>query len=160
MISKPEVTATLPEGPVSGAVRVEFFRAGQLYASTGGYGAPESIMYRGRPYYVGITFDLVDGVWDARQGESVRRDSTKYGTEDVQAPTVRAAIIDAVKAATVAVWTPELDAVADYVDAVHAVESLTKRREDLTRQLEVVCAELAPYVIVINRGDPRKSIKD
>lgn len=157
---KPEVSVTLPEGNVSGAVRVMFIRAGHMYASTDGYGAPASIMYRDRAYYVGVTIDLVDGVWTVRQGDSVRRDSDKFGTEDVTAPTIRAAVIEAVKVAAVSAWTAELDAYAEYVDALHAAESLTKKREDLTRQLEDVCAELAPYMIVISRGDPRKSTKD
>jgi hypothetical protein len=159
-LDTPDVTAQLPEGPVTGAVRVAFVRAGQMYASTEGHGSPESITYGGRAYYVGITLDLDHGVWTVRPGESVRREVARQGTEDVTAPTIRARVIEAVKAAAVSAWTPEAVAYAEYADATRAAESLVRKREDLTRQLEDVCAELAPYMIVINRGDPRKSTKD
>lgn len=160
-IPYPQVTAALAHGAgksaITGTLHIAFTGTGTAYVTTAGAHHNDdnpAVTYRGAQWLVGVHLQRgADGVW-AETHHSRRGGITRRGRLADAPHTYRAAIRDAVIAATAGLWTPELDRAAAYAHAAQRLHAQEGQRAEAARILADIDTDIAALRAVMAANAP------
>lgn len=133
-------------GKVEGTVQVSFVRADRVQVCTNL--GRETVTYRGDEYRMRVDLTRVGEAWQVGDYAGVTRNMKPAP------PSYRETIIAAAIETVAGVWTPAIAREASYAHAAQRLYTLDRERAAAAERLAAVDAERAPYLAIVEAGNP------